>query len=72
MENTRNIAQTIFQLLLSSSCMLENLDFSHNHNFGNEVLVYLINSLTAKFVLAGAKLALFCRYMVNFYVGIDK
>ncbi len=34
-----------------------------------EILEY-INSLTAKSVLAGEKLVLFGKYVLNFYVGI--
>jgi hypothetical protein len=45
MSNFTTIAPTIFQLLWSSTCMLESLDFSHNHDFGDEVLVSLINAL---------------------------
>jgi hypothetical protein len=34
------------------------------------MFVSFVNSLTAKFVLAGEKLVLFGRYILNFYVGI--
>ena len=45
LSNFWTIAPTIFQLLRSSTCMLESLDFSNNHDFGDEVLVSLINAL---------------------------
>jgi hypothetical protein len=38
---------------------------------GTDLAAKLLNSLTPKSILAGAKLVLFVRYVVDFYLGID-